>query len=81
MNYRVLQPTGPWTKVGTIVTDEDIAKYPGLGGTARLVDRLEVLVPCTDTGVITGGTPSKAGISRFKPGPKPGKDAGADNAS
>ena len=42
-NYKIIKGhVGPWPE-GTVITDADLKDHPGLGGVARLRDRLGVI--------------------------------------
>lgn len=47
MNYKCKSNVGPWT-AGTIITDADLKANPGLGGVARLRDKLQAIEDTTD---------------------------------
>lgn len=47
-NYKLVKGSiGTWNE-GDIVTDDDLKKYPNLGGVARLRDKLGVIEDTTD---------------------------------
>lgn len=89
-SYKITKGSvGPWTE-GTVITDADLAANPGMGGVARLRDKLRVIEDTIDepgdgdrSPENTTGSPGKANrkaadafAARAPAGGAPGPNAG-----